>query len=182
MAELFYVVIVFLLVLSLYGIDAKRREKRRKFIIKERMPAVLHNAKLIHSEYYIRTEVPCKMHGTLDQLYRLISGIHVLVDSKTRDKHRVFQKDMVQISTYNVILRQLGFAMADYAYFRVVTPGGVEYIKRDLLTETEVVDEYDRTRALLNGEATPDIAAHKAMCKSCPQQLNCDKWQFSGRQ
>lgn len=181
MAEIFYVSIVALLILSLYGIDAIRRQKRRKFILKENMPVELQNARLIHSEYYISTEVPRPMHGTLDQLYRITNGLHVLVDSKTRNKHEVFRKDLVQISTYSVILRRRRYAMADYAYFRVVTQDGVSYIKRELLSEAEVVQEYDRTRELLDGKATPNKADHKRLCLGCPQQLNCDEWQFSGR-
>lgn len=182
MVELFYIVVVFLLVLSLCGIDARRRERRRRFIIKERMPHELAEGRLVRSEHYIRTEVPRKLHGTLDQLYQVISGLHVLVDSKTRDKHQVYRKDVVQISTYSTILSRLGFKMADYAYFRVVTPEGVEYIKRNVLQEPEIISEFDRTRSLINGGASPVKAQHKAMCLNCPQQLNCDEWQFSGHQ
>jgi len=181
MAEAYYLAIVCLLILSLYGIDARRREKRRKFILKERMPAELSEGQLIRSEHYIRTEVPRKMHGTLDQLYRVLSGLHVLVDSKTRDKHQVFMKDIVQVSVYRIILIRTGVRMADYAYFRVVTPDGIEYHKRTLLDEAQVIDEFDRTQTLINGKATPSNAQHKAMCMSCPQQINCDDWQFSGR-
>ncbi|MDX1750988.1 MAG: hypothetical protein R3271_11770 [Methylophaga sp.] len=181
MAETYYLAIVCLLILSLYGIDARRREKRRKFILKERMPAELSEGQLIRSEHYIRTEVPRKMHGTLDQLYRVLSGLHVLVDSKTRDKHQVFMKDIVQVSVYRIILIRTGVRMADYAYFRVVTPDGIEYHKRTLLDEAQVIDEFDRTQTLINGKATPSNAQHKAMCMSCPQQINCDDWQFSGR-
>lgn len=182
MAEAYYIAIVCLLILSLYGIDARRREQRRKFILKERMPTELADGQLIRSEHYIRTEVPRKMHGTLDQLYRVLSGLHVLVDSKTRDKHQVFLKDIVQVSVYRVILSRIGLKMADYAYFRVVTPEGVEYLKRKLLDEAQVIEEFDRAHALMNGKATPSNAQHKAMCISCPQQINCDDWQFSGRQ
>ena len=182
MAEAFYGVIVVLLILSLYGIDARRREKRRRFILKENMPRELSQARLIHSEHYISTLLPRRMHGTLDQLYRLTSGLHVLVDSKTRDKHQVYRKDIVQISIYRVILARNGLDMADYAFFRVVTPDGVEYIKRNLLTEEEAINEFDRTQALLDGKATPSNVKHKSMCARCPQQINCDDWQFSSRQ
>ena len=106
----------------------------------------------------------------------------MLVDSKTRDKHQVFLKDIVQVSVYRVILTRIGMKMADYAYFRVVTPDGVQYIKRNLLNEAQVIEDFDRAQALMNGKATPSNAQHKAMCISCPQQINCDNWQFSGRQ
>ena len=182
MAEAFYGVIVVLLILSLCGIDARRREKRRRFILKENMPRELSQARLIHSEHYISTLLPRKMHGTLDQLYRVISGQHVLVDSKTRAKHRVYFKDIVQVSTYKVILSRNGMNIADYAYFRVVTPDGVEYIKQNLLSEHDVINEFDRTDALIKGKASPSNAKHKSMCISCPQQINCDDWQFSSCQ
>lgn len=182
MAEAFYVVLVMLLILALVGIDALRRGKRRRFILREKMPTELIEAQLVHSEHYIRTFKPRKMHGALDQLYRLVTGFHVLVDTKTRDKHRIYRKDIVQLSIYRVILEKMGYKMERYAYFRVVTPNGVEYMQADLLTEETVVLEYDRTQALINGDAEPTIAQHKGMCQNCPQQINCDEWQFSGRQ
>lgn len=65
MAEAFYWVLVILLILSLYGIDARRREKRRRFILKENMPKELSQARLIHSEHYISTLLPEKCTGHL---------------------------------------------------------------------------------------------------------------------
>lgn len=179
MAELFYVALTFLLVLSLVGIDAIRRAKRRRFIIKENMPEELATGRLIHSEHYIKTDAPRMMHGTLDQLYKLVSGLQVLVDSKTRQQHRVYRKDIVQVSVYNVILRNKGHKTADYAYFRVVTPEGVKYIKKMLLSEQEVVAEYDRTNELLTRKTQPGYAEHVGMCRSCGQRTNCDRWQLS---
>lgn len=176
------VIICCFLVLGLYGFDAYRREQRRRFILKERMPKELQTARLIFSEHYISTVSPRKMHGALDQLYKLATGIHVLVDSKTRETPRIYKKDIVQLSVYRLILIKLGYQMSDYAYFRVVTPEGVKYMKSALLGEVDTVKEYDRTRQVLNREATPTVAQHKGMCASCPQQINCDQWQFANGQ
>ena len=119
------------------------------------------------------------MHGALDQLYRLTNKQHVLTDTKTRNDVRVYKKDIVQISVYRTILVRKGYDMADYAYFRIVTPEGVFYSKQKLLTEAQVVVEYDRTQQVLTRKVDPKYAAHKGMCTGCAQQSNCDKWQFA---
>lgn len=172
-------VVCFFLVLGLYAFDAHRREQRRRFILKERMPEELQTARLILSEHYISTEMPRKMNGAVDQLYRLQTKLNVLVDSKTRDKPRIFKKDIVQLSVYRLILTNQGYQMADYAYIRVVSEEGVNYLKTALLSEADTIKEYDRTKQVLNREVTPMVAEHKGMCASCPQQINCDQWQFA---
>lgn len=173
------IVLIGLLTLALYGIDAHRREKRRRFILKENMPEELQTARLVASEHYISTVTPRRMHGALDQLYKLASKKHVLTDTKTRKDIRVYKKDIVQISVYRTILQRKGYDMADYAYFRMVTPEGVFYPKHRLLTEEQVVEEYDRTKQVLARKVTPKYAEHKGMCAGCAQQSNCDKWQFA---
>lgn len=170
--------LIALLALALYGIDAHRREKRRQFILRESMPQDLQEGRLIASEHFITTDAPRKMHGALDQLYRLKTDQCVLSDTKTRPQPRVYRKDIVQLSVYRVILQRKGYQMADYGYVRLVTPEGVTYKKANLLSEAETVQEYDRTKQVLNREVSPTIADHKGMCASCAQQINCDEWQF----
>ena len=170
--------LISLLALALYGIDAHRREKRRQFILRERMPQELQEARLIASEHFITTDEPRKMHGALDQLYRLKTNACVLSDTKTRPQPRVYRKDIVQLSVYRVILQRKGYQMADHAYVRIVTPEGISYKPVSLLSEEETVQEYDRTKQVLNREVKPLIAEHKGMCGSCAQQINCDEWRF----
>lgn len=173
------ITLISLLGLALYGIDSHRREKRRRFILKENMPDELQTARLVASEHYISTTSPRRMHGTLDQLYRLATKQHVLTDTKTRNSIRVYRKDIVQISIYRTILERKGYDVTDYAYFRIVTPEGVFYSKKQLLTEAQIVVEYDRTQQVLARKVTPQIAEHKGMCSGCAQQVNCDQWQFA---
>lgn len=175
-------ILCFFLVLGLYGLDAYRREQRRRFILKERMPKELQSARLALSESYISTDAPRKMHGALDQLYRLTEGVHVLVDTKTRHQQRVYRKDIVQLSVYSIILRRNGYKVADYGYVRAVSPEGINYIKTPLLNDEETVWEYDRTEQVLSKKVTPMAAEHKGMCASCPQQINCDQWRFASSQ
>lgn len=172
-------VVLFLLTYTLIGINSIRKSNRRKWLLVESMPEELRAAKLVASEKYFSTPYPRKMHGTVDQLYRLIDKRHALVDSKTRDRHIVYKKDIVQLSVYKVILERNGLKMADYAYFRVVTSKGVKYIKQSLLTEEETIAEYDNTKKVLTGKKEPLTAENKRMCKGCSQQPNCKKWQFT---
>tara|TARA_R110001606_G_C15404703_1_gene654220 strand:+ start:13242 stop:13787 length:546 start_codon:yes stop_codon:yes gene_type:complete len=171
--------LIFLLTYALIGINSVRKENRRKWLLVENMPEELRNAKLVASEKYFSVAHPRKMHGTLDQLYRLTNKHHALVDSKTRSRHTVYKKDIVQLSVYKVILERNGFKMADYAYFRVVTPKGIKYIKELLLTEEETVAEYDNAKNVLTGKKEPLTAENKRMCKGCSQQPNCKKWQYT---
>lgn len=177
--SIYIVVLIVLSVLVLIGHTYERRERKRRWIIKERLPEEIKNARLIGSEQYISTDVPRKMHGTYDQLFINTIGKRFLTDTKTREYPTVYWKDVVQISVYNVILRRKGFQMADYCYFRIVTTDGVvHYVKTQLLTEEEVVREYDITQALINGQKTPNHAKKKTMCTDCKQRENCDAWKF----
>lgn len=178
-SEGYMLAIICLLILGFAGINALRREARRKWIIAENMPQELRDAKLIASEKYYSTARPRKMHGVVDQLYRLASKKTVIVDSKTRGKWVVYKKDIVQLSVYCLILKRKGYEVSDYAYFRVVTPKGIKYIKEYLLGEEDTVAEYDNARLVVTGKKTPLMAENKRMCRGCGQQPNCKKWQYS---
>ena len=157
-----------------------REVNRHRWILKEDMPLELQEARLVGSEKYIETYRPRKMNGAYDQLYKLkASKVHVIVDSKTRKRVRVYKKDIVQLSLYRVILQRKGFEVADYAYFRVVTKHGVKYVKETLLNEELTVAEYDNAKAVLDGKKEPLTAENQRMCKGCGQQPNCKKWQFA---
>lgn len=172
--------IIILLVFGFIGLNALRKENRRKWILAENMPQELRTAKLVASEKYFSTARPRKMHGTLDQLYRLMkSDEHVLLDSKTRVRWVVYKKDIVQLSVYRLILQRNGFKVADYAYSRIVTPHGVKYMASKLLSEQETIAEYDNAKLVVTGQKEPKVAENKRMCKGCAQQPNCKKWQFS---
>lgn len=172
------IALILLASISLAGIHAIRKEQRRKWILSENMPDELANAKLVMSEQYIHCKKPRKMRGTPDQVYRRKDGYLIPIDTKTRDQYVVYRKDIVQVSVYKLILEQMGKRVEDYGYFRIVTPDGIKYIKRNLLSEQEVIDEYDRTKRLLSGEDTPKPAPNRAMCKGCGQQGRCDFWEY----
>lgn len=175
--QVVYVIIV-LVMLALVGINASRNASRRRWILKENLPPELKASRLVASEQYIETITPRKIHGTLDQLYLNADRFFVLVDSKTRSSSRVYLYDIIQLSVYKVILERNGRKMADYAYVRVVTETGVSYIKKDLLSEQEVVRRHDRTNLVLSSKVEPTIVKKKTMCNGCGQQPNCHAWQY----
>lgn len=175
--QVVYVIIV-LVILALVGINASRNASRRRWILKENLPAELKASRLVASEQYIETVTPRKLHGTLDQLYLNMERFFVLVDSKTRSNSHVYLYDIIQLSVYKVILERNGRKVADYAYVRVVTEAGVSYIKKDLLSEQEVVRRHDRTLQVLSNKVEPNIVKNKAMCNGCGQQSNCHAWQY----
>lgn len=178
MEFLTFFAVLFLLFFALKGIGASQKEDREKWILTEKMPKELSNAKLVVSEKYFSTVKPRKIHGAVDQLYKVANGFHVILDSKTRSRKVVYKKDIVQLSVYKVLLESNGYKVHPYAYFRVVTPDGVEYIKKELLTEAETIAEYDNARLVVSGKKKPLTAERKAMCRGCGQQQNCQEWNY----
>lgn len=177
--EITYIYMLILtIILVVLGLNSLKKDNARKWAIQENMPIELEDAKLVASEQYIKTDLPRRMHGTFDQLYRLKSGVYVLIDSKTRKHRKVYRYDIVQLSVYRAILNRNGKKMAPYAYVRVVTEQGVQYLKQELLCEEEVIAEYDRVKAILSGKEAPGIVNNKRMCTGCGQQANCPAWDY----
>ena len=48
------------------------------------------------------------MHGRLDEAYRTPAGELLLVDTKTRERFRVYDTDVAELSTYAYICRANG--------------------------------------------------------------------------
>ena len=113
------------------------------------------------------------MNGQPDQVYLPSHVLHVVVDTKTRRSIATYKTDVVQLSVYKVILENNGYKMASYGYVRVVTPSDVQFIKKKLLTQEQVIHEYDKTVAIRQGIRRPRFAPHKSMCLSCGQKRNC---------
>ncbi len=125
---------------TIYSVKTKAL---RKFLFRENFPKELLSASLIASESDIACEYPVKLHGRLDQLFRLLNGCVVLVDTKCRSENGVDEADIIQLSVYRFILRQLGYPVLGYAWVRTVSdPLGrrsVRYIKVSLLSDDDII-------------------------------------------
>ena len=90
------------------------------------MPEELRTAKLVASEQHYRCQKPVALSGTPDQVYRLLEGALVVVDTKRRPRARVYDADIAQLSIYRVLLAAQkafrGQPLAAYGYVRLVTP------------------------------------------------------------
>lgn len=118
---------------------------RAAWMAKERMPHDLWMATLVASEEPISAVVPAPLVGKVDQLYQTTMGGLLLVDSKQREQRRIFWRDIVQLSTYRVILlntddeRFAGLPVLPRAYVRIAGTRGVEYVPVGLLDTEQVM-------------------------------------------
>lgn len=70
----------------------------------EKMPNELRKSVLYMNEQAISLQSPVRLNGKVDQVYRKRNGLLVLVDTKTRARHRVYDSDIYQLSLYALML------------------------------------------------------------------------------
>ena len=87
----------------------------------ENMPLVLRNAQLFMSEQDVSMSRPVALHGRVDQVFLARTGLLILVDTKTRDRHRVYGSDIWQLAVYAAILDITAqHPVSSYAFVRTV--------------------------------------------------------------
>lgn len=88
----------------------------------EKFPSILKNSDLFLNEAEINCVNPQKMHGRVDQVFKTPHDLLVIVDTKTRNQHRVYDRDIMQLSLYAMILRNgnYGHRVASQGYIRTV--------------------------------------------------------------
>ncbi|WP_207461290.1 PD-(D/E)XK nuclease family protein [Azospirillum sp. SYSU D00513] len=117
----------------------------RAWLYLEGLPQELRTASLLLSEQEIRTHLPVPLHGIPDQVFLTAEGLMVVVDTKTRPLARVRFSDVVQLSTYALILasttdpRLAHRRVAAHGYVRLVSGVDVRYERVALLPAAEVV-------------------------------------------
>lgn len=111
----------------------------------ERMPLELKIGSVYMNEREISMIEPVRLHGRVDQVYRTPDGVLVPVDTKTRNRHRTYSSDILQLSIYAVILRhQESLPVANHGYIRSVVyfddnEKSVRYHRVPLLTTRKVM-------------------------------------------
>lgn len=87
----------------------------------ERMPTELRNAVIFMNEQALSLSSPVRLSGRVDQVYLLPSGLLVPVDTKVRERHRVYDSDIMQLSMYAMILAHTsGRRVSNAGYVRTV--------------------------------------------------------------
>jgi hypothetical protein len=124
------------------------------WIEQEDMPEELWTAEVFCNETPLHTLKPVPLHGITDQVLKTATGKLIPVDTKSRKRHVVHYSDIIQLSVYAVILRQIYDCVSSYGYIRTVIPASrsVQYHKVKLLSDDKIVElwhQYKRECSLL---------------------------------
>lgn len=79
-------------------------------------PADLKAGKVVLVEDDLFTNAPYPVVGRPDQVYRMPNGLHIPVENKNRDFHRVYETDIAELSLQAWLLRLNGMPTASYGY------------------------------------------------------------------
>jgi len=176
-AALFVVVLGYALFLFRAKRIRKGKSKAEAFFKQDNTPLEIQQSSLYGSEQHISCTCPIPLNGTYDQLYERLDNALIVADTKTRNKPQVFHSDVIQLSAYKVILENSkefkGKQVLDYGYMRLVCKGVTHYKKVDLMREDQVVELYQRRRAILNGSQQATKADSRGKCLNCHQLKLC---------
>ncbi|WP_024608518.1 PD-(D/E)XK nuclease family protein [Pseudoalteromonas sp. TAB23] len=125
---------------------------------KENMPRNLRGASLFLNECDLSTQTPIPLHGRVDQVFKTKSNTLIPVDTKTRKSFSIYKSDIIQLSVYQVILKQkygVKYKVSNVGYVRVVVQSGVNeiirYIPVKLITEKHISNLWRRYNAIKRG-------------------------------
>ncbi|TXI08253.1 MAG: hypothetical protein E6Q76_07340 [Rhizobium sp.] len=147
---------------------------------RENLPPLLKGSALVASEANLRISVPIALHGTLDQLYRARNGDLVMVDTKRRVKPRVYERDILQVSTFAMMVANGGLpgvigSVSRKGYIRfALRSGEIQYVEIDLMSPAKILEYYERYWELRTLSA-PDLLVRPspALCGNCKRRLRC---------
>lgn len=169
----------------LYRADVARRTRREgsreQYERQERgrMPAVVADGRLILSETYHRTEIPCRLGARFDQVFLGSDGLLYVVDTKRRGRRAVYSYDQIELSVQAAVLRHgrvpgANAPVAPVGLIRIVCQGVVSYERVALLGDQELASLYARYFALIRGEVSPCRPATPGMCRKCAYLPRCE--------
>jgi len=104
-------------------------------------PEELRRGRVIASEVSVVMDVPIPLRGRLDQIHETRGGVLIPTDTKCRRRPGVFSADLVQLSSYAMILnhstdrRWKGREVARHGYIRLVVGEEEFWVRIELLSE-----------------------------------------------
>ena len=141
-------------------------------------PDALRDAELVYMERLFWTSKPVGVVAKIDRVYRMPSGLLVLVELKTRWANQPSLSDVIQLSAQRVaVMGQTHQAVASYAYVMVKAPTGrgLPIAHRVRLMTDEHVDALVRRREeILAGRILPGRPQSRKTCLSCAFRGQCD--------
>lgn len=138
------------------------------------LPDELKAGKVVAVEEDLTADEPFAVIGRPDQVFKVRTGQHVLVELKNRDSHRVYDTDVAEISLRAWLLRRNGQETASYGYIAVNqrSTGKREAIKVDLKSDEFCEKLIARYIEILEGRSWPR-KARGPKCKSCGHATRC---------
>lgn len=148
----------------------------------EPLPEDLRRAKLFVSEKDYSIRRPFPLVGRPDQVYRVGRRL-IVTDTKRRGVARVFQGDRIQLSLYRLLLERsvnpwwrrwiLPYTVEHQSWLRCMTPEGVTYVRVDTIPDSELIELYERYRAVQCRETPPRPTTSTALCRGCNYRDEC---------
>lgn len=141
------------------------------------LPPELCDARLVYAERLFCWPGPVTITAKVDRVYRNATDNLVLVELKTRATNRVYWSDVIELSAQRLALMgQTGAAVADYAYVLIERPDGSRSgcHRVRLMASRNVMALATRRQELLLGEAEPQPACFRGMCRKCVFVRFCD--------
>lgn len=137
-------------------------------------PADLRGAVVKMNEQELRTLRPYGVVGRPDRVYRLRNGLHVLVENKNRDVHRVYETDIAELSLQAWLLRRNGMPTATYGYVaaRSRRTGERKALRVELGDDAYCERLIRRYLDLIEGHAAPRYRQSRK-CDSCGHRARC---------
>lgn len=83
------------------------------------LPPELAAGKVAHVERNIFINAPFPVVGRPDQVFRLSGGLHVPLENKSRDAHRIYETDIAQLSLQAWLLRLNGLDTAPFGFVAI---------------------------------------------------------------
>ena len=151
--------------------DAARAERASR-------PDALRDAELVYMERLFRTSKPVGGVAKIDRVYRMPTGLLVLVELKTRWSNQPCLSDVIQLSAQRVaVMGQTQQIVASYAYVMVKAPAGrgLPIAHRvQLMTDEHVVALVRRREEIFAGRILPGRPQSRKTCLSCAFRGQCD--------
>lgn len=115
------------------------------FMNDEEMPELLQKSELVMNEEKIAIQYPIEEIRRVGQVFKTPEGEHIILETKTRKRHKVYDTDIFQLSRYAYILRHgHGLLISDKGFIRTVichgeNKGSIQYHYVYLLPEIKTV-------------------------------------------
>lgn len=98
--------------------ESQSLDVEKQFFRDKDMPRDLRKATLLINEQTIQSR--SDKIGRSEQAFQLKNGKIVILDTKVREKHKVYPSDIKQLKKYACILQGHGYAKPSYGYIRIV--------------------------------------------------------------